>query len=304
MIRVPTLQSGLPRRRPDCGLLLNMPKSKLASWVLATLVVAGSVCGCRSDRTVHPKIAQLYETFYDTGPSNPAESRRAIGEAIAADPENAYSLYLRASLEAAESPDQALETIRAANAKERCVIYVSAPPPEDSMRTLTRIRGLSAVLGREDVVGDRLPEWAAALRVMGRRVAQADPTASLAVLNGTAVVRAAYRAEIRYWKEKERPERVRALQESFDRFERWNADMQAALSETLKDLVREAARQAGMDERQTALYAAGKNVGDTAKQARANRAKEAMFRRETEVLRQFLDKMPDVDGGPTERNPR
>ncbi|MFQ3587970.1 MAG: hypothetical protein SNJ74_12235 [Fimbriimonadaceae bacterium] len=276
-----------------------MPSTKLNLWALAvSLAVSGAISGCSNDRTTNPKIAELYEQFYETGPSNPAESRRAIAEAIAADPENAYSLYLRASLEAKDTPDQALETIRTGNGLSRCVIYVSAPPPEDSMRSLTRIRGMSALLGRDEIAGERLPEWAAALRTMGRRVAQAEPTASLAVLNGTAVVRAAYRAEIRFWEDAKQPDRAQALKEGLDRFEQWHSEMQAGLSATLKDLVREAARQAGMDERETALYAAGKNVGDNAKQAKANRAKEAMFRREIEVLRAFLAKMPDVDGEP------
>jgi len=269
-------------------------KSAPQIWAFAG-VVAVTIVGCgSSDPTVNPGIANYYQAFYDAGPNDPAAARRATDAAIAADPDNAYGYYLRASLEASISYDAALKWVEDGNRRTKTVIYVSAPPPEDSMQSVARIRQLGFTAARASDLGVRQPSYAAALRTMGARVAKAEPTASLAVLNGAGVVRAAYKAEIAYWNSRKDIARAKRLGEGQARFDRWYDEMQDGLTATVRDLIRDAGRQAGMSEDQVVLYAAGKDVGDQAKQAKANQAKEAMYRQEIQTLRKFLNQMPEV----------
>lgn len=274
--------------------MMFQPKIALAFAFAAGMLAGG--CGTKH-ATVNPRIASFYQDFYDAGPSDPAAARRAVDQAIAADPDNAYGYYLRASLEASASRfEEALRWVREGNSKPKTVIYVSAPPPEDPMRSVARIRQLGFTAERAVDLGDRQPEYAAALRTMGARVAKAEPVASLSVLNGAGVVRAAYRAEIAFWEDRKDAARAKRLSEGLSRFVLWYDEMQGALAATLRNLIRDAGVKAGMTEEEIALYAAGKDIGNRSKQAKANQAKEAMYEEEVATLRRLLESMPDVDG--------
>lgn len=268
----------------------------LALGFLVLAALASSGCGTSGDSTVNKKIASDYQTFYDSGPSDKDTASSAIDRAIAADPENGYSYYLKASLVAATDAGAALELIEKGNNSPQSIIYVSAPPPEDTMQSLARIRQLGFTVERSEKLGQQLPDYALALRKMGERVAKSEPIASLAVLNGSGVIRTSYKAEIAFWQEAKDEERAKALQEEADAFSAWYEQMSKGLAEQMKDLVREAGKEAGMTEDEIALYGAGKDVGDTGKMAKANRAKEAMYKEEIETLRRFLSEMPSMGG--------
>lgn len=240
-------------------------------------------------------IAGHYDTFYSEAPTDPDAAKEALRKARVLDQENAYTLYLMASLAAQEGDfATAFENLEQGNALTKTIVYVSAPPPADPMQSLTRFRQLGFASERAvDSIADP-SSYFSALRTAGARVAKAEPIASLAVLNGVGVVRKAYQAEISYWKEASNQAKSQDLQRQLDEFQKWNESMTDGLAATLVDLMREAGKEAGLTEQELADYANRKPLRDKAKQRTADEARGRLYDREVEALRRALESMPEV----------
>lgn len=254
--------------------------------------------GCRRDPDaafVDARIAGLYEEFYNAGPTNPAAAREALGKLRDADPDNAYTHYLKASL-AAQTGDLAgaLEAIQKGNSLKKAVIYVSAPPPDDSMQTLTRVRQLGFTADRSGALGDKQLEYIRAVRAMGRRILEAEPVCSLSVVNGAGIVRKSYQSELAYWKAKKQKAEADRARKKLEEVERWYDGFNRKLAQELGDLVREAGKAAGLSEKELELYARGIELEDGAKQERADAAKKALYAKEVAALREAIRTFPDV----------
>jgi hypothetical protein len=269
-----------------------MKVASVPSLIALVCVLLG--CGGSPDPTIRPDIARLYEEFYELSPIAPSRARAKLEAALAADPENAYTHYLIASTLAGEDLGKTLEWVVQGNAQPHTIVYVSVAPPEDPMQTLFRIRQLGMTAQKAKALSDEQPTYFSALRSMGERVAKSLPTTALSVINGAGVIRVAFEAEQEYWESLGDPEKAQEVATYHRQFAAWNRAMQEALKNAASDLVREAGGAAGMNEEELALYAAGKDIGDTGKQARANEAKERLYKAEVETLERWLTRMPKV----------
>lgn len=268
-----------------------------AALALCLIALAG-VTGCRRDPAsafVDRRIAGWYEEFYNAGPTNAALAREALSKVMGADSENAYTHYLQASLQAQSGDlDGALQSVQRGNALKKVVIYVSAPPPEDSMQTLTRIRQLGFTVDRSDGLGQKQLDYIRAIQAMGRRILEAEPLCSLSVVNGAGIVRKALQSEVAYWSAKKNKTEAEHTRKKLDEVEQWYDAFKKRLAEALGDLVREAGRAAGLDGKELELYAKGVNLNDRAKQELADKFKKDLYAKEVEALRKAIRNFPEV----------
>ncbi len=267
--------------------------------LLLGLCLAALTLGCGGGAGapyVNQGIADDYQAFYDQGPTQPKAAMEALDRAQRSDPENAYTLYLKASAHAqAGDLQKALDLLKQGNQLQKTLIYVTAPPPEDAMPTLSRVRQLGFTSSRAGDLGDKAQEYLRAVRHMGRRVALAEPVSSLGVLNGAGIVRKTYESEIEYWTKAKDLAKADAVKEALATFVAWYKDLSRNLADTLKDLIREAAKEAGLTEKEMELYSRGGDLGDAGKQQRADAARRKMYEAEVAVLRSELAKMPPVE---------
>lgn len=250
-------------------------------------------CGPADPPEINKGIADNYQTFCDKGASDRPGAAAALQAAKKADPANGYSDYLESWLKVQDKDFAgALEAIKTGNGAKKVVIYVTAPPPTDSMPTLGRVRQVGFSTEKFASFPDIAPEYFSEVRKMGYRVAQAEPVCSLSVLNGAGVVRKAYQSEIEFWKSKKDQAKVEATQKQLDAFAAWYDTFQTDLASKVADLVEEAAKAAGMSESEKMDYAQGKPIKDSHKVEVADKKREALYAEEINSLRKSLKTMP------------
>ncbi len=272
----------------------------LCSAALAALLF--SVSGCQKggeSAAINPGIAEQYNLFASLSASQPAQALAALDKAENADPENAYTYYLRACLEAQTGDyDSAFGTLVKSNKLQKVVHYVSEAPPGDPMQSLSKVRQLAFTLGKAEGLGADFSAYSREIRIAGARIAGMEPLSSLGVLNGTGLVRRAYQEEIAVLTRKNDKAKAAELQKKLDEFKKWSDVLLADLAEEVKDLTREAGKAAGLTDAELADYAMGKNLDDKGKQKKADEAKLKMYDAEIALLREKLKTMPNVGQHP------
>ena len=270
-----------------------MSRSLIISALICLVIASGCSPKSVNPPEVNPTIAADYQEFYEKGVSQPAVAKVALERAFKADPENGYTGYLRASMLAAKLDfEKALEEVAAANKMKKVIIYVEEPMPGGSVQSLTRIRQLGFTVDKTEGLGANRAEYYSAIRTMGARVSNAIPINSLAVLNGTAVIKKSYQSEIASLKKAGDSKRVAELQTEFDRFSSWYKELHTTMSETSKDFIREAGKAAGLTAEELADYSDGHALKDKDKQKKADDARLKMYQEEVDGLQKALKTLP------------
>jgi tetratricopeptide (TPR) repeat protein len=276
-----------------------MNKSQHLAALMLLAAGSGLLAGCspaKGDAAfLNKEIAGSYSQFYASGPSQPDVARDALKKALEGDPANAYTVYLQASHQAKQGNlDQALALMKQAEQMPKTVHYVASLPPDDPMQTLNRIRQFGFMArGMEDPPGEGT-EFYDSLRVMGEKVASAEPVTSLGVICGSSVIRTALGSKAaRLDKEKKAKEAVQA-REDLKRFETWSDSLTEQLSAANKDIVREAGTAAGLTEAEMADFSRGVPLKDSSKQQKADEARLKLYDAEIAVLREALAKLPSA----------
>jgi hypothetical protein len=256
------------------------------------------IAGCASNPNpayYNPTIAADYQEFYDKGVTEKVAANAALERARKADPENAYTTFLQASATAAEGDfDKTLSLLETGLKQKKTVIYVATLPPDDPMTTLNRIRQLGFSTERAKDLGDRQPAFFSSVRQAGERVAKAEPTTSLGVMNGIGMIRKSYQTESAYWNLKKDAAKKKAIDAKLAEFTKWSETLSEKLAATLRNLMKDAAKEAGLTEEELASYAKGEPLKDKDKQAKADAAREKMYADEIATLVENLKSMPDV----------
>jgi HD-GYP domain-containing protein (c-di-GMP phosphodiesterase class II) len=269
---------------------------KNSSWLVIGLGLVLVGCGPKPPAEVRPDIAAAYDEFYDVGGGDTGAAKIALAKARKADAENAYTDYLESWI-AFRTKDYAggLELLRTGNKREKCLIYVTEPPPADNIKSLGRIRQVGFETDNFKDFFEIAEDVFVEVRHMGKRVANAEPVNSLSVLNGTGVIRKSYQSEIAYWTEKKSEKDVQRVQTKLDEFTKWYDKFQKDLAEHVGDLMREAGEAAGMTDEELADYAQGKPIQDQGKIAKADAKRIELYEAEVRALRESLKGMPKLD---------
>lgn len=275
-------------------------RKRLTIILFSTLCVAlFALGGCKSDPDhIDTNLAKAYTDFYELGASDPEKALEALDRAERADPDNAYTQYLKASLPAQKGDlEKALALVEKGNMMEKSVIYCSVPPPGDDMSTLTRARQLGFSTEKADKLGSKAEEYFLAVKRAGEKIAQSEPLTSLGVMNGIGIIRRTLGSEVSYWTKKKDEKRAKAAQEEADTFRTWQDGFTKTLSSNLVNMMEGAGKAAGLTSEELALYAAGKPLKDQSKQDKADKERLRLYDKELEALRTELKTMPKVDEG-------
>lgn len=271
----------------------KMSRPKTSTILLLLVSAAGCASKVINPQEVNPAIAANFREFYDNGISKPAVAEKALNEAAKADPDDAYTGYLRASLSAQKLDfEKALEQVSAANKQKRVIIYIEEPMPGGSVQSLTRIRQLGFSVDKAASLGSKLPQYFTEIRTMGVRVANAIPINSLAVLNGTGVIKKSYQSEIAFYEKAKDTQKLAQVKSEFQEFTKWRNELNAVMASTTKDFVREAAKAAGMTAEELALYSDGHELKDKEKQKKADETRLKIYQDEVNALQRALKTLP------------
>jgi hypothetical protein len=267
---------------------------KQAAVLVAMVLLAGCAAKSGGPAYVNPEIASAYSDFYTMSASDPAAASAALQKAKKADPENAYTLYLEASVPAQKREfGDALKLIQEGNGRTKIVHYVATPPPDDPMQTLNRVRQLGYALDHVGTEGEQGLEFIRAVRTAGRRVALAEPVTSLGAAAGISIVRRSYEAEVEYSKAKKSKPEETAAQQALEKFQTWNGTFSKGMAEVAADMYREAGKAANLTEAELADYSHDKPLKDKAKQEKADAFREKLYELEITTLKKLLEHMPE-----------
>lgn len=276
---------------------MNKPHQFAALLLLAA--GSGLLSGCspaKGDAAfLNKKIAASYSQFYSLGPSQPDAAEGALKQALEGDPANAYTVYLQASHQARQGNlDQALALMKQAEKMPKTIHYVASLPPDDPMQTLNRIRQFGFLArGLQEPPGEGT-EFYDSVRVMGERVAAAEPVTSLGVICGSSVIRAALVSKAARLEKEKRAKEAGTAREELKRFEAWSNQLTEQLSAANKDIVREAGKAAGLTDEEMADFSRGVPLKDSGKQQKADEARLKLYDAEIAVLRKALAELPSA----------
>jgi hypothetical protein len=242
--------------------------------------------GCQSEPLpayLNPSISEAYTRAYSLSASQPSQALAALQEAEKLDPDNGYTLYLRASLQvAANDVPGAVASLRAGNEKAKVIHYVATPPPGDAMSSLSRIRQLGYAKSQ------LTPEYVDEALMAGRRLIAAEPVTSLGVLAAASVMRNLYEVRIGMANKSN----SEAARKEAARFRSWQDDLTAALKEVNVNLIDEAAREAGLTAEEAAAASRGIAPQDPAKAESFEKARKRLYDREVQTLKDAIKKLP------------
>ncbi|MDX2065167.1 MAG: hypothetical protein SFX74_05440 [Fimbriimonadaceae bacterium] len=271
---------------------MNLSKKFVFVGALASVVL---LAGCQSGTAepyLNATIAGHYQDFYTNGPTDPDAAMRALDAAEQADRKNAYTLYLRATAEAgAKKYAEALQTMQAAHALPNVTHYVATPPPDDDMATLGRIRQLGYTTRDAKALGDDAAMYCRNVRKVGARVAKAQPITSLGALAGIAVIRNSYENELKL---KLSPEAEQSLKAERAKFDAWTTTFNDGLKSTLKNMMQEAGKAAGLTDAELVQYAKGERLANAEKQRKADEARAKLYDAEVAEITRLLETMPEI----------
>ncbi|MFM9872386.1 MAG: hypothetical protein ACKVQS_02840 [Fimbriimonadaceae bacterium] len=265
---------------------------KKIGWTLLAVVFLVS-CNKPEIPEINTDIAEAYLEFYEKGVSDKPGAEKALERARTGDSNNGYTDYLSAWMKIqSQDYNGSLSDMKAGNVKPKVIIYVTAPPPADSMQSLGRVRQVGFSTAKFEEFSVIAPDYFSECRKMGARVAQAEPVCSLSVLNGAGVIRKSFQSEIDFWKSKKDLKRAKVVEDQLLEFATWYDSFQKALSEKVTDLVGDAAKAAGMTESEKMDYAQGKPIADQRKAEIADKKRLELYAEEVAALRRMLKTMP------------
>lgn len=258
-------------------------------------IYCAALSGCQTgpvEPYLNATIAGHYQDFYTNGPTDPDAAMKALDAAEQADRKNAYTLYLRAAAQAsAKKYGQALQTMQAAHALPEVTHYVATPPPDDDMATLARIRQLGYSTRDATSLGQDAEAYCRNVRMVGARVANAQPVTSLGALAGIAVIRNSYENHLKLKLDSTNAKALRAEQTAFTA---WSETFNDGLKSTVKNMMEEAGKAAGLSESELVQYAKGERLADSEKQRKADEARVKLYDAEVAEITRLLKAMPKV----------
>ncbi len=256
---------------------------------------APRVATTSSEPYIRADIAECYADFYSKGLRDTKAGEAAISKAKLLDPKNGYTDYLSASLAAQNGDTKAANgELKKGNSADHVMLYMATPAPDGSSDTLNRIRqlGYSVSSTKDGKAID--PEYVYEVGKMAKRVAEATPLTSLAVMTGASVRRRALQANVDFWRAKKDSSKLSSASSALAEFVKWNESLSKDLAETVKDMNKEAGRVAGLTEEELADYAAGKQLKDQSKQQKADAERIKIYEAEITTLKRLVAAMPDM----------
>jgi hypothetical protein len=242
---------------------------------------------------VDPVVGGAYDDFFRSQ-NDPEASLAALEPAEEADPENGYTQYLMASVYAREGETQrALEHIKEGNARPKVVHYVSETPARESMDTLTKLRQIGhGAENLESIPDEMAEEYFLEARQAGVRVMEMEPVEPLGVMAGISIVKRVDKSAVDYFTEQGLEEQVAEWTERRDSFLEWSDTFNETFKNNVNDVIRDAAREAGLNQEETEDVVFGRELEDPEKQRLVEEAFTNMAKEERRVLKELVMEMP------------
>ena len=261
-----------------------------------TFSVTCLIIGCSSSsgpEYINPKIAGYYSDFYSKSNSKAGGALDSLDLAEKEDPNNAYTMYLKASYYIDQNElDKGLSTLVKANALSKVLLCVTAEPPEDPIQTLSKIKRLGYGLDKLGKLGDQQAQYYAGIRKAGQKIANATPINSLSILAGVGLVRKGYEGEIAFRKERKDLAAVSSWQAKQKSFDTWEDALKKTMAANNGDATKEIALAVNLTPEEARDFSRGIALKDKAKQEKAEAAAMKIRAAESAAMKAALASMP------------
>ena len=268
------------------------------------IVIASAVCllvslsgcgGTKSPSYVNAEIANSYSDFFAKLNAGKADAEPALDIATQKDPNNAYTQYLKAGMWVKHSDlAKALEAIKSGNKMPKMVHYVSAEPPEDSMKTLALIKRIGYSTDNDKDLGKNASEYYTEVRVMGSRIAKSEPVFQLSILAGISVIRRTFTNQISALAKAKDKAALDKVQKQFEAFDKWDAATKRLMTDQNGDTIKQIAEEAGLSAEESRDFSRGLTLKDSKKQEQADAVRVRINAQERAALIKQLDQMPSL----------